>query len=349
MIPESIEQYYQEIGRAGRDRKGATSYILYSNKNIQVRKTHFIDKSFPSIDEILDLFRKATNNEIGNKTLQYFAEEDLQSALPYFLNCEALRIIGKGFTNLKVFKNISDSKLQQVVDSSRTGMVIPILSKPEFSKTSCREFFSIAYRALVSEKTDLTKTLDKCLIIEAVEQELNGNQIALIEKEISEKRVYKHALLDYLVFLLDNFHSTIPGQRETKSTAFHQEIGRYLGVNKHSLGKIYQTESNDVWVRSKSEIIIANILYRSAIPFKYEEKLYYSPSKWKEPDFTITYNGKKWYWEHLGLLGDEEYNEDWAEKKEIYCKIGIMDQVITTKESSVLSRQANENILRIKT
>lgn len=45
MMPESIEQYYQEIGRAGRDRKGATAYILYSNKNIQVRKIHFIDKS----------------------------------------------------------------------------------------------------------------------------------------------------------------------------------------------------------------------------------------------------------------------------------------------------------------
>src|SRR5690606_13654305 len=37
MLPESIEQYYQEIGRAGRDQKGAIAYMLYSNKNVQVR------------------------------------------------------------------------------------------------------------------------------------------------------------------------------------------------------------------------------------------------------------------------------------------------------------------------
>ena len=58
MLPESIEQYYQEIGRAGRDQNGAISYMLYSNKNIQVRKTHFIDKSFPKGDEIKDLFKR---------------------------------------------------------------------------------------------------------------------------------------------------------------------------------------------------------------------------------------------------------------------------------------------------
>ena len=72
--------------------------MLYSNKNVQVRKTHFIDKSFPKEDEIRDLFKKASNNEIGKKTLQYFAEEELQSALPYFLNCNAITIEGKGFT-----------------------------------------------------------------------------------------------------------------------------------------------------------------------------------------------------------------------------------------------------------
>jgi ATP-dependent DNA helicase RecQ len=337
MLPESIEQYYQEIGRAGRDQNGATSYMLYSNKNIQVRKTHFIDKSFPKGDEIKDLFKKAGNNEIGKKTLQYFAEEELQSALPYFLNCNAISIEGKGFTGLKVFKTNRNARLKAIVDSSKTGMVIPVLSKPENLLLSCKDFFNITYKALVEEEASLTKNLDKCLIIKADETELTDEQLESISKETARKREYKQNLLDYLVYLLDNFDS---------SNSMHQEIGRYLGVNKHLLNKIHKTE-NGIWVRSKSEVIIANILYRSNIDFEYEQKLYYNSRQWKEPDFTIRHNGKTWYWEHLGLLGDEQYNENWQEKKQIFKDLGVFDYVITTKESAVLSNQANELIKRI--
>lgn len=339
MLPESIEQYYQEIGRAGRDHNGATAYMLYSNKNVQVRKTHFIDKSFPNEDEVKNLFKTATNNEIGKKTLQYFSEEELQTALPYFLNCNAISIDGKGFTNLKVFKTNTNATLKNIVNSSKTGMVIPVLLKPENANYSCRDFFNITYKALVDEEATLTKNLDKCLIINATETELTTEQLENINLETVRKREYKHNLLDYFVYLLDNFDN---------SQALHQEIGRYLGVNKHLLGKIHKTESG-IWVRSKSEVIIANILFRSNIDFQYEEKLYYNATQWKEPDFTIRHNDKIWYWEHLGLLGDEQYNENWQEKKQIYKDLGVFDNVITTKESAVLSGQANELIKRIKT
>lgn len=339
MLPESIEQYYQEIGRAGRDQNGAASYLLYTNKNIHVRKTHFIDKSFPKGDEVKELFKKASNNEIGIKTLQYFTEEELQSALPYFLNCNAISIKGKGFTGLKVFKTNTNERLKSIVDSSKTGMVIPVLLKPENSKISCKDFFNITYKAMVDDEVTLIKNLDKCLIINANEKELTDEQLENISSETTRKREYKHNLLDYLVYLLGIFDS---------SNSMHQEIGRYLGVNKHLLNKIHQTESG-IWVRSKSEVIIANILYRSSIDFQYEEKLYYNESQWNEPDFTIRHNGKTWYWEHLGLLGDEHYNENWQEKKQIFKDLGVWDNVITTKESAVLSNQANELIKKIKT
>jgi len=339
MLPESIEQYYQEIGRGGRDGNGATAYMLYSNKNIQVRKTHFIDKSFPKNEqEVKDLFKRATNNEVGKKTLQYFAEEDLQSALPYFLNCTAITIEGKGFTTLKVFKRNSNNDLQTIIDSSKIGMVIPILLKPNFLELNCRDFFNITYKALVDDEATLSKNLDKCLIIEAKKQELDNQELLSINDEIKKKREYKHNLLDYLVYILDNFDA---------SKSMHQEIGKYLGVNKHQLDRIHKTESG-IWVRSKSEVIIANILYRSNIDFQYEEKLYYNETQWKEPDFTIRHNGKVWYWEHLGLLGNEQYEVDWQAKRNIYKNLGVDHQVIITKESAVLSNQVNELIRKIK-
>ena len=337
MLPESIEQYYQEIGRAGRDHKGATSYILYSNKNIKVRKTHFIDRAFPNETEIKSLFTKTANNEIGKKTLQYFSEEELQSALPYFLNCGAVSIIGKGFTGLKVFSSNSNQQLQSIIESTKTGMIIPTLSKVPYSTMPYKEFFNVTYKSLVDGVAVLNKNLDKCLIIEAYERELSTEQIEGILLETEIKKAYKHNLLDYLVYLLDNYDG---------STSLHQEIGKYLGVDKHQLNKIHETEKGD-WVRSKSEVIIANILFRSNLDYRYEERLYYNSTQWKEPDFTIIHNGKTWYWEHLGLLGDEKYNESWQEKKAIFNNLGIIDNVLITKESAVLSAQVNDLVEKI--
>ncbi len=333
MIPESVEQYYQEIGRAGRDEKGATSYILYSNKNVQVRRTHFIDKSFPKPDEIASRFEKATNNEVGKKTLQYFQDEEIQESLSYFLNCGAIEILAKGFTSLKAFKESRNQEINAIVALSRTGITIPMLSKPPHNQAQAQVFFDMFYRSMLQGELSAKKQIDKCLIIEAKEPELTSKQLQEIEAEISVKRKYKHDLLDYLSYLLDNYED---------SKKLHQEIGRYLGVPKHLLGKIYKAESGD-WVRSKSEVIIANILHRSNIPFKYEDKLYYNSTQWKEPDFTIKYNGDTWYWEHLGMLGDDQYDSGWSEKKEIYQSLGIKN-LITTKESGVLSTIINEKI-----
>lgn len=337
MIPESVEQYYQEIGRAGRDEKGATAFILYSNKNVQVRRTHFIDKSFPKQNEVAVRFQKTANNEVGKKTLQYFQDEEIQEILPYFLSCGAIKILGKGFTNLKVFNKVNGKELTEIINTSMpTGMAIPVLFEATYDKLPVQEFFDKFYSGLLHGNLKLQKQLDKCLIIEAEETELSNSQFNFIDAEISVKREYKHHLLDYLSYLLDNYED---------SRKFHQEIGRYLGVPKHLLGKIHKTESG-IWVRSKSEVIIANILHRSGVRFEYEQKLFYSTTQWKEPDFTITYKGKTWYWEHLGMLGDEQYDSEWAEKKAIYESLKIKN-LITTKESSVLSTIANEKIKMI--
>lgn len=103
-------------------------------------------------------------------------------------------------------------------------------------------------------------------------------------------------------------------------------------------GKIHHTLA-DYMVRSKSEVIIANILLDRNIPFKYEIPLFASDGTFYIPDFTITWNGKQWYWEHLGLLDKEDYRNHWQTKKEWYKK-HFHGRLITTTESATLSKDA---------
>lgn len=70
----------------------------------------------------------------------------------------------------------------------------------------------------------------------------------------------------------------------------------------------YVTEKNEK-VRSKSEKIIADMLYKYDIPYVYEPRLELSPFTAVFPDFAIMNKrtGKTYYWEHLGLVSDIDY------------------------------------------
>lgn len=77
-------------------------------------------------------------------------------------------------------------------------------------------------------------------------------------------------------------------------------------------------------VRSKSEVIVANILDKMKIEYFYEEPLNAS-GKTYIPDFTLRYQGKTGYLEHLGMLRDKSYKKRWDEKRANYESVGIAE------------------------
>ena len=84
---------------------------------------------------------------------------------------------------------------------------------------------------------------------------------------------------------------------------------------------IHKTLKGDL-VRSKSEVIVADALFRAGILYEYEKPLDLGEGKPKSPDFTIedAESGITYYWEHCGMLGEPGYRKRWLEKKELYLR-----------------------------
>jgi hypothetical protein len=89
-----------------------------------------------------------------------------------------------------------------------------------------------------------------------------------------------------------------------------------------------------ILVRSKSEVIVAGALSKLGISYEYEQKLPSkdNPNDFKLPDFTVSYEGDTFYWEHLGMLSVPSYKEAWDRKRQWYEDNGFLNRVITTED-----------------
>lgn len=88
--------------------------------------------------------------------------------------------------------------------------------------------------------------------------------------------------------------------------------------------KVYTTKRDEL-VRSKSEVLLADMFYEMGIPYRYEAQLKLQNGKIKYPDFTLlkVHTRELIYHEHLGLLDDEEYRKAALRKLDEYRRNGI--------------------------
>ena len=79
-------------------------------------------------------------------------------------------------------------------------------------------------------------------------------------------------------------------------------------------------------MRSKSEVLIANMLDRYKIPYRYEKPLYLEGMGTIYPDFTILnlQTREEIYWEHFGMMDDPEYLEKAIRKMNKYEQNGYL-------------------------
>ena len=98
-------------------------------------------------------------------------------------------------------------------------------------------------------------------------------------------------------------------------------VGQKIYDNKH----IHRSKRGELMI-SKSEVIIANELATAGIVYEYERPFVGKDNSRRYPDFTIedADTGITWFWEHLGMLEDAEYERKWKLKLAWYERNGIV-------------------------
>lgn len=131
------------------------------------------------------------------------------------------------------------------------------------------------------------------------------------------------------------------------SLATQEWISRPNGGNPYKHETLKYKTASGILVRSKSEKLIADFLYRKGIPFKYELPLEIE-GKILYPDFTIIKRkGEIILWEHLGLTDNNNYFLNAINKIQQYRKAGfkVHKNLICTLEDDIMDDAVLEEII----
>ncbi len=106
------------------------------------------------------------------------------------------------------------------------------------------------------------------------------------------------------------------------------------------------------WLTDKSDLIVVDTLGCSSIGCAYSQKLSSrnDPHDFRLPDFTVSFEGDTFYWEHLGMLAIPSYREAWERKRQWYENNGYLERVITFEDEldGSIDAAAIEKIARNK-
>jgi hypothetical protein len=123
-----------------------------------------------------------------------------------------------------------------------------------------------------------------------------------------------------------------------------ESVDRYFAAHLIHRTRPSPQHSMGIMVRSKSEVIVADILTSLGVSYEYEQKLSSKddPNDFKLPDFTVSYEGDTFYWEHLGMLSVPSYREAWDRKRKWYENNGYLDRIVTSVDGADGSIDAAE-------
>lgn len=173
---------------------------------------------------------------------------------------------------------------------------------------------------------------NEALAFRLAQQEYDSRVLASVEKEIGAierlLRVYSGTSPEEIIerYPPGKRKFIIPVEASDEDIVREWRAAEYsaLPLNAYETGLGLVTDQGEQ-VRSKSELIIANELYKNGVLYRYECPLWLDGYEEAYPDFTILNVRKReeLYWEHLGLMNNQAYVEKSIRKISSYILNGI--------------------------
>lgn len=201
---------------------------------------------------------------------------------------------------LRIAQTSSGTRFFHVTDKTKhCGKYIPMSNKELIGKLSNKGYAEKLIRTAKSELGDINRLLNRKTYGRPEE----------VYTELSETRKqYINPIL-----MNDNAFASLWKNKEFRT-------GKYMEDD-----KVYETDLHE-FVRSKSEMDIANLMNQMGIPYAYEAELVLPNGNVKYPDFTIlkTCTREVFYYEHFGLMDDSGYRRNCFQKISEYAENGII-------------------------
>ena len=114
---------------------------------------------------------------------------------------------------------------------------------------------------------------------------------------------------------------------------------------------VYEPERG-VCVKSKIEYLIYRSLQTAResgkLTFEYEPNLtlrFGDRLVTVHPDFVVHVGGRKYFWEHLGMLDRQDYSNDWRLRRKAYEAEGLDDALVTSDDLNGVRQTAIDQLI----
>ena len=185
---------------------------------------------------------------------------------------------------------------------------------------------------------------------ELAQKDYDRKVLCAIEKELCAIKKY---LSNYPMVNAEQIYENLHKERRKLVSPILETDEQYV-YNWKSVkyqGKGFGEETPEFYtakeerVRSKSELIIADLLNKEGIPYRYEYPIHLNGMGKIYPDFTVlnVKKRKEMYWEHFGMMDDLSYVEKALQKIALYEQNGIFHG-----ENLILTYETRKNPMKQK-